>query len=242
MDDPMAIATRYATITRKMVNDAAQVAIDAFDKINDTKASGATYTAADAIESMTKLAGIAIRGGSALARVPLQIQPDNGPMLVADQVATVVTRALTDATAVAGDAAEKIQAGTFKDEWVDSAVTLTGMAMLRAAEAAEAIGAGPGLLADPRMIFGPYNISGANPADELVLKMGKLARPTVDEDIAGLVRFIPVGGVLKSGRTKTFWFAINSAGLPSGIFRGEVAVLKNGVEEPGLAVQVIVNL
>ena len=36
MDDPKAIATRYATITRKMVNDAAQVAIDAFDKINKT--------------------------------------------------------------------------------------------------------------------------------------------------------------------------------------------------------------
>ena len=30
MDDPMAIATRYAAITRKMVNDATQVAIDAF--------------------------------------------------------------------------------------------------------------------------------------------------------------------------------------------------------------------
>ena len=34
MDDPMAIATRYATITRKMVNDATQVAIDAFNKVN----------------------------------------------------------------------------------------------------------------------------------------------------------------------------------------------------------------
>ena len=85
MDDPKAIATRYATITRKMVNDAAQVAIDAFDKIN--KPGGSTYTAADAIKSMTTLAGIAITGGSALARIPLQIQPDNGPMLVADEVA-----------------------------------------------------------------------------------------------------------------------------------------------------------
>ena len=51
MDDPMVIATRYATITRKMVNDAAQVAIDAFDKINASPP--VTYTAADAIESMT---------------------------------------------------------------------------------------------------------------------------------------------------------------------------------------------
>lgn len=235
----MAIATRYAMITRKMVNDAAQVAIDAFDKINDTPG---TYTGEDAIKSMTKLAGIAITGASALARIPLQIQPKNGPMLVADEVASVVQRALTDATAVAGDAAEKLNAGTFRDEWVDSAVTLTGMAVLRAAEAAEAIGAGPGVLADPLMTFGPYAIKGANPKDELVLKMGKLARPSVDEDIAGLVSFIPAGGVLKAGDPKEFSLAINSAGIPSGIFRGKVTVLKNDAVQPGLTVQVIANL
>ena len=111
-----------------------------------TTTGGSTYTAADAIESMTTLAGIAITGGSALARIPLQIQPDNGPMLVADEVAAVVTRALTGAAAVAGDAAEQVNDGTFRANWVDSAVTLTGMAVLRAAEAAEAIGAGPGVL------------------------------------------------------------------------------------------------
>ena len=240
MDDPMVIAARYATIARKMVNDAAQVAIDAFDKINKT--GGSTYTAADAIESMTTLAGIAISGGSALARIPLQIQPDNGPMLVADEVAAVITRALTDATAVAGDAAEEINDGTFRANWVDSAVALTGMAVLRAAEVAEAIGAGPGVLADPVMKFGPYQINGANPADELVLKMDKLRRPTVDEDIAGIVQFIPAGGVLKAGKPKKFSLVINSAGIPSGVFRGTVKVLKNGAVQQGLAVQVIVNL
>lgn len=237
MDDPKAIATRYATITRKMVNGAAQVAIDAFNKIN-----GSSYTGEDAIESMTQLAGIAITGASELARIPLQIQPDNGALLVADEVASVIQTALTDAAAVAGDAAEKVNAGTFKDKWVDSAVTLTGMAVLRAAEVAEAIGAGPGVLGDPVMKFGPYQINGANPADELVLKMEKLRRPTVDEDIAGIVQFIPAGGVLKAGEPKKFSLVINSAGIPSGVFRGTVKVLKNGAVQQGLAVQVIVNL
>ena len=41
-------------------------------------------------------------------------------MLVADQVASVVQRALTDAAAVAGDAAEEIDVGTFRAQWVDS--------------------------------------------------------------------------------------------------------------------------
>lgn len=243
MDDPMAIATRYATITRKMVNDAAQVAIDAFDKINDTHGDGSSYTAGDAIKSMTKLAGIAITGGSALARIPLQIQPDNG-MLVADQVATVIARALTDATAVAGDAAEKVNAGTFRDEWVNSAVTLTGMAVLRAAEAAEAIGAGPGVLGDPLKAF-PYTINGVNLTDRLELKMASpLARPGVaDEDIARLVRFEPDGGVLKAGRSNSdFSLTINCAGIPSGIYQGNVGVFKTGDTQAIQTIKVTLNL
>ena len=200
IDDPKSIATRYATITRKMVNDAAQVAIDEFDQIN--KGTPGPYTEKNAIESMTRLVGIAITGASELARIPLQIQPDNGAMLVADEVASVIQTALTDAAAVAGDAAEKVNAGTFRTEWADSAVTLTGMAVLRAAEIAEALGAGPGVLADPLMKFGPYPIPGGKKSDELVLKMGNLARPTVDEDIGGIVQFIPAGGVLKKGESK----------------------------------------
>ena len=241
MDDPMAIATRYATIARKMVNDVAEVAIDAFNKIDDT--SGSTYSAEDAIESVARLASIAVTGGSALARIPLQIQPNNGPMLVADQVASVVARALSDGTAVAGDAAQKANAGTLKDNWVDSAVTLTGMAMLRAAEAAEAIGAGPGLLADPEMRFGPYVIQGADAKEEVVLKMAHLGRPGVDEDIAGIVRFEPDGGVLKAGRKKReFWLTINTAGIPSGIYRGTVIGQRAKKNRSSLGLRVTVNL
>jgi hypothetical protein len=237
MDDPMAIATRYATITRKMVHDATQVAVDAFNKINGAPG---TYTGDDAIKSMTQLANIVITGGSALARIPLQIQPDNGPMLVADEVASVVQTALTNVADIAGDAAEKIDAGTFKSQWVDSAIMLTSVAVLRSAEAAEAIAAGPGVLADPVMEFGPYTVPGAVLADAVVVKMDKLARPGVDENIAGLVKFTPAGGVLKAGVTKAFTFTINSAGIASGMFQGEVSVSINNVAAPAL--QVILNL
>ncbi len=170
-NDPDDIADRYATVTRKMVNDAAQVAIDAFTKISTAHDEKTRYTASDAIRSMTNLASIAITGGAALARIPLQVRPSSGPMLIADQVAAVMERGLADAAAVAGDAAEKIDAGTFRTEWVDSAITLTGMATLRAAEIAEAIAAGPGVLADPRISFGPFKIDLAGTTDELILKM-----------------------------------------------------------------------
>lgn len=240
MDDPKAIATRYATITRNMANAAAQVAIDAFNKING---SPGTYKAADAIESMAALAGIAIASGSALARIPLQIQPDNGPMLVADEVAAVVTQALTDAATVASKAAVNVNNGTFGANWVDSAVTLTGMAVLRAAEAAEAVGAGPGVLADPRKVF-PYTISGANLTDELTLKISKLGRPDVDgENIVALVVFEPEGGVLKADRKNNdFSLTINCAGIPSGIYLGDLNVLKADGNQAVPTIKVILNL
>jgi hypothetical protein len=241
MDDPTTIANRYATISRKMVNDAAQVAIDAFHKINQK--GGSAYTAADAIKSMTTLADIAVAGGSALARIPLQSQPDNRAMLVADEVAAVVTQGLTEATEVAGAAAQNINDGTFRDKWVDSAVALTGMAVLRAAEAVEAIGAGPGVLADIRKEFGPYTIENVNLNDELVLKMKCLARPDVGKDIAHLVHFKPDGGVLKAGRSDNkFTFEINRTGIPSGIFRGEVDVCQTGIAKSIQTLPVIVDL
>jgi hypothetical protein len=239
MDDPMAIATRYATITRKMVHDATQVAIDAFNKINNKPGK---YKGKDAIKAMTQLADIAITGGAELARIPLQIQPENGPMLVADEVASVVQTALTDVAEIAGDAAEKIDAGKFKDKWVDSAIKLTTVAVLRTAEAAEAIVAGPGVLADPVMEFGPYTVPGATLADEVVLKVEKLARPGVDENIAGLVIFTPKGGVLNAGTTKAFSLTINSAGIASGMFQAEISVSINNGAPSTLAPPIIVNL
>jgi hypothetical protein len=163
-------------------------------------------------------------------------------MLVADEVAAVITRALTDATAVAGDAAENINDGTFRANWVDSAVALTGMAVLRAAEATEAIGAGPGVLADPVKVFS-YTINGANPTDQLELRITKpLTRPDVaDEDISGLVHFEPVGGVLKKDRSNNdFSLTINCAGIPSGIYLGQVEV--SGGTQPIPPIKVTLNL
>jgi hypothetical protein len=239
MDDPKAIATRYATITRKIVHDATQVAIDAFNKINNKPGK---YKGRDAIKAMTQLADIAITGGAELARIPLQIQPDNRPMLVADEVASVVQTALTDVAEIAGDAAKKIDAGTYKNQWVDSAIKLTSVAVLRTAEVAEAIVAGPGVLADPVMEFGPYTVPGAILADEVVLKVEKLARPGVAENIAAMVNFTPAGGALKAGVTKAFSFTINSVGIASGMFQAEISVSINNGAPSTLAPPIIVNL
>jgi hypothetical protein len=232
MDDPKAIASRYANVTRKMVHDTTQVAIDAFNRINYKKPG--KFKGKDAIKAMYELADIAITGGAELARIPLQIEPDNRPMLVVDEVASVVQTALTDVAEIAEDAAEKIDAGKFKDKWVDSAIKLTSVAVLRTAEAAEAIVAGPGVLAKRVKEFGPYTVPGGTVPGEVVLKVKKLARPGVAENFASLVRFTPKGGVLKAGTPKAFSLTINPVGMASGMFQAEISVSINGVAAPDL--------
>ncbi len=240
MDDPKAIASRYATITRKMVHDATKVAIDAFDMINNKKPH--KFKGKDAIEAMYQLADIAITGGAELARIPLQIEPDNRPMLVVDEVASVVQTALSDVAEIAGDAAEKIDAGKFKDKWVDSAIKLTSVAVLRTAEAAEAIVAGPGVLAKRVKDFGPYTVPGGKLGDEVVLKVVKLARPGVAENFASLISFEPKGGVLKAGTTKAFSMTINPVGMASGMFQAEISVSINNGPPSTLTPPILITL
>ena len=240
--DPGEIAGEYAAVTRKMVNDAAQVAIDAAKKINTHADNPAAppYTAGDAIRSMTNMANIAITSGAALARIPLHIQPGRGPMLIADQVAGVVARGMAEAAAVAGDAAEKMDAGTFRNQWVDSAITLTGIATLRAAEVAETIAAGPGVQSDHLMRSDPYKFDAPNKTDDLFLKIEKLARPGIAENIAHLVSFEPA--VLKGGQTREFALTVDASGLPSGIFQGTVKAYKKGAERAVRTIDVTVSL
>jgi hypothetical protein len=119
---------------------------------------------------------------------------------------------------------------------------LTSVAVLRTAEAAEAIIAGPGVLADPVKEFGPYTVPGATLADEVVVKMEKLARPGVTENIAGLANLTPAKGVLKKNTAKAFSFAINRAGIASGMFKAEISVSINSGAPSTLAPPIIVNL
>ena len=50
----------------------------------------ASYKPADAVASLTQLAGAALTGGMSLARVALQVQWDRRVLLVADNVASIV--------------------------------------------------------------------------------------------------------------------------------------------------------
>ena len=127
-DPPDVIAARYAEAAKKAVTATAQVAIDAFDKVNGpTGTQPGTLKPKDAIASLAQLAGAALTGGMSLARVALQVQWDRRVLLVADNVASIVGNGLDDVIDVVEDAAKKAGPKPFKkqqQEWVDAAIRL----------------------------------------------------------------------------------------------------------------------
>ena len=219
-DPPNAIAARYATAAKKAVDAAAQVAIDAFDKVNDgPPGPPPPYQSKDAIASVIQLAGAALTGSVALARVALQVQWDRRVLLVADNIASIVGTGLGDVLTVAEDVAQKISAKSYdQQEWVNAAIRLTSIGALRGAEMMETAIAGPGAYANPviKRTFGitPQN----NPA---TLAVTKLIRISDGKDIKALVTFDPPTAKLAANATK-FTIVVNTAGLPSGVYQGAV--------------------
>ena len=215
-DPPDVIAARYATAAKKAVTDAAQVGIDAFDKVNKTPPD---FQPKDAIASVMQLAGVALSGGMALARVGLQVQWDRRMLLVADNIASIVGTSLSDVLSVAEDAAQKISQRTYtQQEWVNSAIKLASIGALHGAEIMETAVAGPGAYANP-LIKRTFTIQPGN--NVATLAVTKLIRASDNKDIKALVTFDPHTAKLAAGATQ-FTIAINTAGLPSGIYQGVV--------------------
>ncbi len=230
VDDPSVIAGRLAAAARKMISDAAQVATDAFDQINGDPPSRPPqdYTPGDAIKSMTRLTNIALTGGISLARVALQVQPDKGVLLVADNIASIVNRAITDTTQVAGDAAELVGKKKYgRDNWADSAIRLTSIAALRGAEIVETAVAGPGQYADPMQpVQLELSEADVDTTSGRHLTLLKLVRGGDDKDIKDLASIDPENCILKANK-QHFTLVVNTVGLPSAIYVATVEFRRN---------------
>lgn len=224
-DPPEAIAARYAGAAKDAVNAIAQVGIDAFDKVNGPQGNPPQkYEPKDAIGSLAGLAAAALDGGISLARVALQVQWDRRVLLVADNVASIVQNGLSDVVDVAADTAKQAKpkpVETQQQEWVDTAIKLTGIAALRGAEVLETVIAGPGAYANP-VISRTVPIAAADRRPKpSTLTVTTLTRPDDGVDVAALAMFDPEDGRLPAD-ADTFTLVINTAGLPSGVFHGEV--------------------
>ncbi|MBO0885187.1 MAG: hypothetical protein J2P17_33640 [Mycobacterium sp.] len=227
-DPPDVIAARYAAAAKQAVTAAAQVGIDAFDKVNGPPGpTPPPYKPADAINSVMQLAGAALAGTVSIARVALQVQWDRRILLVADNIASIVGTGLNDVLGVAEDAAQKINANSDRQQaLVDSAIKLASIGALRGAEILETAIAGPGAYADP-VIKRPFQFMPAKNMDA-TLAVTQLVRTQDGTDIKSLVTFDPPDAKL-AANTQDFTIVINTAGLPSGAYQGTVTATDTGV-------------
>lgn len=259
MDDPQAIADRFRAVAHTIVAETAAVAEDAFAQINknantnpvpvqgdngqaqaDAEGDGdANYTAGDAVKTLSSFFKVAVTGAINLARVPLQSQPENQPMLMADHLATVAARSAADVDRVAHDAAALIDKNAFtQNRWVDTAIKLTNIAMIRGAEVIETVGAGPGRYGHPDKASDPIPVE-PDPDKDRTLEVVRLGRLGVDEDIRALVRFGPADSIviqgndtlLLRGKSKVT-LTVNAAGIPSGLYLGAIKVAGADSEQP----------
>ncbi len=185
-----------------------------------------SYTTTDALKSFFDLSKIAIKSAADIARIPLQTKPDPRVLLLADHITTVVRRGLLEATQVAADAANVVDKDPAdvdqndRNELVKSAVKIARIGMLRSAEIAQTIAAGPGAYADPVLPSDPFHIAAVGYDRKLVVEtMGRKGVP--NENISKLVAFDLPNGILKAG-VDSFKLVANSAGLESGVYVGEV--------------------
>ena len=235
MDDPIVIAARYGAVAHKIVNDAAKVVDDAFGKINKVNDQNqpddkGPFTAGDAIATISRLLTVAATGAIGFARIPLQIQSEKGPLLLADHIATVAAIAISDAEQVTENLAKSVDDDEFpqnqKAKLVESAIKLTSIGMIRGAEVLETVVAGPGRYKDPVFTSDPIRVTTLTRDRELrVVSMRRQAVP--GEDITKLVQVIPDDRILRSGE-ETFQLRVNAAGIPSGVFVGVVQPCRPG--------------
>ncbi len=234
-DPPDVIAARYADAAKGSVTAAARLAMDVFDQVNGHPPG--SYGPHDAITSITRLAGAALAGGMSLARVGLQVQWDRRVLLVADNIASIVGNGLADALSATGSAAQALNdAPRDRQVWLDTAIRLTNIGMLRGAEILETAVAGPGAYANPiikRTFAFPMEDPAAEAARqgiEAKLAITRLVRTLDNADIKALATFDPPSCTLRADE-RQFTIVLNTAGLPSGLYEGAVKATY-GAQEP----------
>jgi hypothetical protein len=237
MDDPKDIAKAFADDAVKVVQESQKVAVDAFQKINKVVPNEPiTYTAGDAIKSMAELAKIAATGGIEMGQTALEVEPTKGVLLLADHIATVLSRAVKDAAQVTSEAADQIDKKKFdQNHWTQSAIKLANIALLRGAEIAQTVAAGPAQYANPvRKEEFTLAAGQVDPKNDRELKLVslKLGGPAALPPVPGYrVSFEPADGVLKATKDK-FTLVVNSAGLTSGLYVGSVDISVPGAKPP----------
>jgi hypothetical protein len=225
MEDPKDIADAFADTAKKVVNQSRDEAVKAFNDINSASKKP-TYTAGDALKTMAALAKIAVSGTIEMGQTALQVRPTQGVLILADHIATVLARTVKEAADVGSEASDLIDKDKYtKNEWVQSAIKLSNIALLHGSEIFQTVAAGPAQYGDPiakeKITLANNQVDNTNdrPLKLESLKLGGVPNAKKVPDYR--VSFEPTDCVLKKGQ-KQFTLVVNGAGLPSGVYVGSV--------------------
>ena len=230
MDDPQAIAGRIGDIAKGGGDGVGPYRLHGVpgDQPGSRRRrhNAADLHPAGAVESMNNLVATMLNAGVAMARCR-QANYDQNMMMLADNVASIIGRGITQAAQVAGKAAASVEKDGIKNR---TAPRLRHRAHQHRDAAHRRDHGGR------RRRTGPVPGSGALPDPFTVadngtvrqLKPLSMAREDTGEDITAQVWFDPANKeVLMPGMTQ-FRLVANSAGLPSGVYCGEVEVTTTG--------------
>jgi hypothetical protein len=244
MDDPTDIAAAFAATADKVVDQARDEAVNAFNKINNPDPYAQKYTAGDALKTMSALARIALTGAIEVGQTALDVRPNPGVLVLADYISTVLNQGVQQAADVADDVATQIDQNDFgKDRWVESAIKLTTIAYLRGSEIFQTVAAGPAQFVDG-VVKETFTLTGSQVDDQndrlLTLTTLKLGGPADSRSVPSYcVSFEPTDAVLRAGADR-FTLVVNGAGLPSGVYVGSVTL--TGGSGADVTVPVAINL
>lgn len=239
MTEPDPIVERLAATAKEMVEKVGDITGAASQP---TGAVGGQSAAGNLVNTMTKLTNVALAGGLELAKAGADGLARPGARAVADRMAAITRRMISESGKVAEQAAGQLDAKSFTPSgWVESMVRLSDIALFGGIELAETALAGPGKY-EKEPICQTYSVA-PDHAHPRLLTMASLSRPGAADDAAAQVRFEPANGVLPKGETE-FSILVTAAQLASGLYIGVVHIgeVDSGAPAGVLEDDVVVNV
>ncbi len=146
-----------------------------------------------------------------------------GPSIVADHMAAVMQRMFKQAGMVAKEASGHVDDDNFGyEQWLKTMTKLFDIAMVGGVDLVQTAVIGPAPYTTAAFNSKKFSVAAAKRSRTLSIEPPGLARPGSNDAIPqGKIKVVPEQ--LAAGQTE-FYFQVNEAGLPSGIYTGQVRV------------------
>jgi hypothetical protein len=216
-EPPLARVTqRIADTAKGMVEDSADV-VFAESKVIDA----GDYKLRDAIDTVTKLAGIGITGATRMGRIAIEEKPPDTVLAMGEYIASVVRRMVSQTGTVAQDASDHVEDKNYTPKrWLQSMTRLIDIGIAGGMEIVETVVAGPARFEVQPVRSDEFTAPAARNNATRTLVAGDLKRDPSDTKIPyHKIRFDPPK---LDPTTTTFCILVDASDLVSGIYNGTV--------------------